>query len=455
MLMPFHRGREKAGMPQNTGVSLSARRSSIGTRFTAATLVLVFTISLVFSVIEGTLSYRREVNRLNQVLLQIRESHIPSLVSSLWLTDHPLLQLQIDAIARFPYVSRVEVEDEEGMLLYSGSSGQGPLQTIIEKLEYIRRDAKHEVGELRIFIDQVRLKKGVAMELLPTFAGHMLVMIAVTVIILLFFRRQIASPLENLAADLGHRGTAQLDVPIVLHRRVDHHDELHVLTGSINMLRSRLDDYLKERELLVGEIHHRIKNDITFIKSLLMLQAGQTESGEVRSALYEAGQRVSVMARIYERLYGDDDFLEVALRPLVDQVLQDLLDLSGLPPGCVTIQVEEVSLPTKLALGIGIILNELATNAVKYAVKPSATGCLAVEVLVLASGKTLEMKVMDNGPGLPEEVVSGVRKGYGLTIVDALVSQHRGSIAFANESGGVVTVRLPLPESGTVKKQGS
>jgi two-component sensor histidine kinase len=451
--MQFHRGREKVSMPQNTGGSQSIRRSSIGMRFTVGTLVLVFTISLVASVVEGTLSYRREVNRLNQVLSQIRESHIPSLVSSLWLTDHTLLQLQIEAIARFPYVSRVEVEDEDGTLLYSGSSGQEPLQAITERLEYVHRGAELEIGELRIYIDQVGLRRGVAKELLPAFTGHILVIIAVTIIILLFFRKQIASPLESLAADLGQRNTAQLDVPIVLHRRVDYPDELQVLVGSINVLRSRLDAYLKERELLVAEIHHRIKNDITFIKSLLMLQAGQTESPEVSQALNEAGQRVSVMARIYERLYGDDDFLEVALKPLVDQVIQDLLELSGLPPDCITLQVEEVSMPTKLSLGIGIILNELATNAVKYAVKPSSTGHVTVTLRVNVSEKTIEMKVVDNGPGFPEDVVSGVRKGYGLIIADALVAQHHGSIAFANESGGVVTVRLPFSASGTETKQ--
>jgi two-component sensor histidine kinase len=304
-----------------------------------------------------------------------------------------------------------------------------------------------EIGELRIYIDQVGLRRAVANELAPAFAGHILVIIALTVIILLFFRKQIASPLESLAADLGQRNTARLDVPIVLHRRVDYPDELQVLVGSINLLRSKLDAYLKERELLVGEIHHRIKNDITFIKSLLMLQAGQTESPEVSLALNEAGQRVSVMARIYERLYGDEDFLEVALRPLVEQVIQDLLEMSGLPADCVSIQVDEASLPTKLSLGIGIILNELATNAIKYAVKPSSTGHVTVRLQVHASEETIEMEVVDDGPGLPEEVVSGKRRGYGLTIVDALVSQHHGSMAFANESGTVVTVRLPLPAS--------
>ncbi|MGD9940328.1 MAG: sensor histidine kinase [Clostridia bacterium] len=440
-------------MSRAPGGGQSIRRSSIGTRFTVGTLVLVFTISLVASVIEGTLSYRREVNRLNQVLSQIRESHIPSLVSSLWLTDHSLLQLQIDAIARFPYVSRVEVEDIDGTLLCSGSSGQEPLQAITEKLEYAHRGSELEIGELRIYIDQVGLRRGVAKELLPAFAGHILVIIAVTIIILLFFRKQIASPLESLAADLEQRTTAQLDIPLVLHRRVDYPDELQVLVGSINILRSRLDAYLKERELLVAEIHHRIKNDITFIKSLLVLQAGQTESPEVSLALNEAGQRVSVMARIYERLYGDDDFLEVALRPLVEQVIQDLLELSGLPPDCITMQVEEISLPTKLSLGIGIILNELVTNAAKYAVKSTATGHVTVTILVYAPENTIEMKVVDDGPGLPEDVVSGIRKGYGLTIVDALVAQHHGSIVFANESGSVVTVSLPLPAAGIEPKQ--
>ncbi len=419
-------------------------RQSIGLRFSLAVLVLVFSVTLVFTLVESTLSYRREVYRLNQELLQIRQSHIPSLVFSLWLTDRVLLQVQIDAIARFPYVSRVEVEDDEGRILFSGSTETSGLKSISEVLVYDHRGIQMVVGELRIFLAQKDIRQEVFRGLVPAIVGHLLIMFTVSAAVLVLFRRQIANPVGGLVMDLHDKGRGGLEVPIRLSRSVEYPDELSELVQAINSLRSNLHAYLKERDLLVAEIHHRIKNDMGFVTALLSLQAEQSDSPDVKQAVQEASQRVSVMARIYERLYGDDNFLEVAIRPLATQMVEDLQQLSALPPGSIGLGVEDLRVPTRLSVGIGIILNELLTNAIKYGTP--TTGGLHIDVGICMDmpSAAIEMKIADNGPGMHEDVINGNRRGYGLTIVNALVEQHHGTLVLENNNGSVVVINIPV-----------
>jgi len=401
-------------------------------------------MSFVFFAIESALTYREELARFDQELFQIRQSHIPSLISSLWLMDYGLLQQQIDAIARFPYIDRVEVEDDEGRVLSAGNSEKQGLEVHSETLTYTRRELQAEIGELRIFINQQRLNREVIGEQSLYVFGHILITLVVTLAVLLLFHNEIAKHLKRLSKDL-HEGTNEaLDSPIILRRKIDHPDELHSLIFAINQMRRNLHAHLKERELLVSEVHHRIKNDMGFVKALLFLQAEQSGSPEVKTAVQEASQRVSVMARIYERLYGDGNFIEVGLKPLAENVIADLRALSGLQPGSVELVVEDLKVRTKLSVAIGIILNELVTNSLKYAPETTEDLRIVVRICLDALGSSLEMTVSDNGAGIPEDVISGARRGYGLTVVGALVDQHNGTLKLCNDQGAVVSLVFPL-----------
>jgi len=401
-------------------------------------------MSLIFFAVESALTYREELASFEQELLQIRKSHIPALISSLWVMDYGLLQQQIDAIARFPFVDRVEVEDDEGKVLFAGNDDLEGLQTQSETLTYTHRGIQAEIGVLRIFINQQHLNRETSRKQILSLVGHLLITLVVALAVLLLFHNEIAKHLKRLSRDLGMDTNAALDSPIYLHRKFDYPDELHSLVAALNLMRRNLHAYLKERELLVSEVHHRIKNDMGFVKALLSLQADQSGSPEVKVAVQEASQRVSVMARIYERLYGDGNFTEVALKPLAESVIADLRELSDLHPGTVELVVDELKVRTKLSVAIGIILNELVTNSLKYASKPADSRRIVVHIHLDAAGTSLVMTVSDNGAGIPEDVISGARRGYGLTIVGALADQHGGTLELHNDQGSVVSLMFPL-----------
>ncbi|MFO8043010.1 MAG: sensor histidine kinase, partial [Alkalispirochaeta sp.] len=184
---------------------------------------------------------------------------------------------------------------------------------------------------------------------------------------------------------------------------------------------------------------------------LLSTQAN-TESAESAAALRDAGSRVGVIARVYDRLHGlstlDDVSIVAVIGGLVDELRSSLL------PDDVVVEIEvaEINVAARLAVSLGIIVNELITNAVKYAF-PAARGKISVTARGTdrsgnsgggdtASG--LDLVVTDSGGGFPADVLSGERLGYGLTIAQALVAQHEGTIALRNAEGGVVEIHIPL-----------
>lgn len=216
----------------------------------------------------------------------------------------------------------------------------------------------------------------------------------------------------------------------------------------------RVTDLLEERELLLKEVHHRIKNDMLLVRALLSLQAGRTANVETATELSEAANRITLMSRIYERLYRSDNYESIQIRQTVLSIVSDLLSGAGQGQMSLVTDIEDRELPRKIAVPVGIILNELVSNALKYAFASSQNPRLRLSLKVNAG--MVELEVEDNGPGMPDELrradgttQPGALEGFGYTMIGALVAQHAGTLSVADpERGGtVVRVSLALPES--------
>jgi PAS domain S-box-containing protein len=213
----------------------------------------------------------------------------------------------------------------------------------------------------------------------------------------------------------------------------------------------RIRNLLAEREVLLNEINHRVKNDLAFVGSLLSLQAWQNSDDGTRDALSEAADRVAVIARVYETLSHTPDVEEVELKPLLDELVLDLTMRANGYQLRSEVAVDGITVPIRLSVNVGIIVNELLTNAGKYAA--GEYGATEVTIAINGpepfgrSGQALRITVSDDGPGFPEHVLRKRQFGFGLTIVDSLVSQYEGTVELANhESGGAtIDVTLPLP----------
>jgi PAS domain S-box-containing protein len=203
----------------------------------------------------------------------------------------------------------------------------------------------------------------------------------------------------------------------------------------------RIEGLLKEKELLLGEVHHRIKNDLSVISSLLSLQADDSEHTETAQALNDAARRVSVMRQVYQRLYTGESVERVELRPFAESVVSDLQD------GVISARVDlheagdNFSTTPRVAVAMGIILNELLTNTQKYAYHDDGAHVVTVE-LERPDADTVALRIADHGNGFPEPILRGEGYGFGLTVVNALVHQHNGTLELSNEDGATARIRL-------------
>jgi len=203
---------------------------------------------------------------------------------------------------------------------------------------------------------------------------------------------------------------------------------------------------LQEKEILLKEIHHRVKNNLQIISSMLSLQANRSIDDVARNIFLESENRIRAMALIHEQLYRSGDLARVDMRLYVQNLSTQIVRSIG-NHGCV-VEVEVDSslreVPVDVAIPLGLIVNELLSNAVRHAFPASRTG--KVHVRLRARGQQHELEVSDDGVGLSPAFNADSLPTLGLKLVRALVEQLRGTL----EIVGTATA-----ESGTGNGTGS
>lgn len=214
-----------------------------------------------------------------------------------------------------------------------------------------------------------------------------------------------------------------------------------------------VEQLVEEKELLIHEVHHRIKNDLHLVRAFLQIQISQSESSEAKEALRRATDRVAVVASVYSHLYQGEQIKEVGVRELVGRLSTDLEQAYFRDAARIDVDIEDVRVEPGVSVSLGLIVNELLTNAAKYAFPAAgadddrldgrSAGEMRVHVAVRRpSPGRLELEVSDNGVGLPDSVVEGRGYGFGLQTVRSLAAQHRGSVEIRNNGGATVVVSM-------------
>lgn len=195
------------------------------------------------------------------------------------------------------------------------------------------------------------------------------------------------------------------------------------------------NSHLKETELLLDEVHHRVKNNLSTIRSLLSLQASRSDSSETSDALSDAMRRVQSMATLYDTLYRTQHFRDVPVQDYLPTLVTEIVSVFPETPGIeVSTDVDQFTLAARALSSIGILLNELITNAVKYAFPDGRGG--RIRVSARREEEEVVLIVEDNGQGLPEAVDIGNSCGLGLTIVSTLAEQLGGRIEIDRKRAG-------------------
>jgi PAS domain S-box-containing protein len=199
---------------------------------------------------------------------------------------------------------------------------------------------------------------------------------------------------------------------------------------------------LSEKEILLREIHHRVKNNLQVMSSLISLQADDTQHPELQEAFLEMQTRVRSMALIHEELYQAQDLARVNFAEYIQKLASGLMQSYQLSPHvALRVEVEEIFLGVDTAIPCGLIINELVTNAFKYAFPDERKGEVVIR-LTLGGDKTYRLCVQDDGVGLPAGMDIENTATLGMQLITILSRQLRAKMQVKLESGTSIEIEF-------------
>lgn len=217
------------------------------------------------------------------------------------------------------------------------------------------------------------------------------------------------------------------------------------VTEALRKAVRKLERLEKTKAVQLEELGHRIKNDLATVSSLLRLQSRSVDNEATKSALDSAIVRINVIAQVHQRLrQTEDEFAAVDMGTYLEDLSRGLGDLlRNIRPIALRVTSDPVLLPSHQAVSVGLIVNELATNAFKYAFPDGEGG--TVDIVLRGTAENVAIVVEDNGIGCPPDVGEGV----GSRLIKLMAAQFNGEVLRAPTPGGCRTeVRLNLRNAG-------
>jgi PAS domain S-box-containing protein len=215
------------------------------------------------------------------------------------------------------------------------------------------------------------------------------------------------------------------------------------LEERVSLRTVELTTLLREKEVLLQEVHHRVKNNLQVISSLINMQRRHLGEGSAAVALEDCQSRIQTIALIHEQLYQEQDFSRVSFADYARSLAENVFAVTGVSRSRVALdlQVADIALAVDRAIPCGLILNELISNALKHAFPGTRKGTVTVEMR--SAGERLELTVRDDGVGLPSELDLVAAESLGLKLVSTLVEQLSGRLERGYEGGASFRLEFP------------
>ena len=263
-----------------------------------------------------------------------------------------------------------------------------------------------------------------------------------------FWNALFISPVFNNDGELTYFFSSQFDATqrlqeqlAVLERKRELENEVGARTRDLEGTLSRLKNVIEEKELLINEIDHRVKNNLQTISTLISIRSRSTDT-TTRAALVSLQDRVDALGAVHRKLYNNGSALTFDLAELIRELAPEIIRGHARNPVKLHTELEPALLENKSATPISLIVNELITNAVRHAWNAGAAGELTIKTEV--KSREALMTVTDDGIGFGTPVAS--RPMSGLRLSEALIRQLRGTIKWLPvQRGTSVQVSVPLP----------
>lgn len=262
----------------------------------------------------------------------------------------------------------------------------------------------------------------------------------------IFFSRSMSKPIEELTnAAMSIKDGKMITVT------VNSNDEIQTLANVFNEMTSKLlstnnelADSLKEKEVLLIEIHHRVKNNLAIILSLLSLQATYITDEKVMYLFKESISRINCMALLHKKLYRFNNFAKINLHDYINSLVEALQNFFGEKDSyIITLDIDEINLDFDTLIPCGLIINEIITNIFKHAYDKSQVN-KKINLSIKKPDKTIILSISDNGKGLPLDFDISQQKGLGMRLIHSLVKQINGTITVHSDQQTVFTITFPF-----------
>jgi len=209
---------------------------------------------------------------------------------------------------------------------------------------------------------------------------------------------------------------------------------------------------LQEKIVLLQEIHHRVKNNMQIISSLLSIQSAHIKDKKIRTLFYESRNRIHTMALIHEQLYGTDDLSSIDIKEYVKTAVHHLFSSYSIDPARIKLRYDMIDMKfdINIAIPLGLIINELVTNSIKHAFPENRKGEIRIGFRIL--NNIYELLVCDNGIGLSSEIKIEETTSLGLQLVNVLVKQINGKIKIIRKKGARFIITFKKIELHTYRK---
>ena len=210
-------------------------------------------------------------------------------------------------------------------------------------------------------------------------------------------------------------------------------------------MQSVIEASLKEKDVLLKEIHHRVKNNLQIIISLLNLQSGYIKDEDTLKAVQDGQNRVRSMALVHEKFYQAEELTEIDFGEYASKLCQYLYQSYGDKTERINVKVtgDHVGLDMDTAMPCGLLVNEVVSNSYKYAFPGSTTG--EIEINLRKEAGKVTLKLSDSGIGLPENVDFEKSETLGMQLIQALTSQLDGELKVSREKGTTFEVSFTYP----------
>jgi two-component system, sensor histidine kinase PdtaS len=247
-----------------------------------------------------------------------------------------------------------------------------------------------------------------------------------------------STDLLKVQSDVWESFDEVITVPItkmVLQSRV------HVLLQA-RRLSVQVNQLLQDKEMLMKEIHHRVKNNLMIISSLLSLQSRYIKDEATRGIFKESQTRAKSMALIHERLYRSADLKSIDFPDYIYSLTRDIFNTYSNSRGRVQLQldVQDAMVDVNSAVPLGLIINELVTNSLKYAFSDDKEGI--IKISFHEDGDDYVLEVADNGIGIPDDFDIKKSDSLGMLLVNNLTSQIHGELEFKRDHGTIFTIKF-------------